>query len=63
MVKREWDLFELFCMSRKIFAFPVVAQIDFKFPYKTRIEPEKKPEEKPDEKKGDEGKEAATTEK
>ncbi|MHC4448670.1 MAG: hypothetical protein ACYS0E_00835 [Planctomycetota bacterium] len=63
MVKRDWNLFELFCMSRKIFTFPVVAQIDFKFPYKPRIEPEKKEEEKPDDKKGEEGKEAATTEK
>jgi hypothetical protein len=63
MVKRDWGLFELFCMSRKIFTFPVVAQVDFKFPYKTRIEPEKKPEAKPEDKKGEQGKEAATTEK
>ena len=65
-IARNWELFERFCMSRKIFTFPVVAHLEFKFPFKARVEPEKKEEPKDEEpakdasNKDTDGKEAAT---
>ncbi|MHC4940465.1 MAG: hypothetical protein ACYTHK_16120 [Planctomycetota bacterium] len=68
-IARNWELFERFCMSRKIFTFPVVAHLEFKFPFKARVEPEKKEEPKDEgpakdaSNEGADGKEAATTDK
>ena len=41
MVKRDWGLFETFCMKRRWFLYPIVGRIDFNFPLKSRVEPKK----------------------
>jgi len=52
MVKRDWKIFEKFCMPRHFFLYPFVARLDLEFPLKPRVEV-KPPEEKPDEEKPD----------
>jgi len=52
-VKRDWGLFEKFCMQRRFFIYPVVGQIDFQFPVQPRVVPE------PVKKEGEEGAEGA----
>ena len=39
-VKRNWALFEQFCMPRRFFTFPVVATIDVEFDVMPRVKPE-----------------------
>jgi len=57
---RNWDLFNLYCMSRKIFTFPVVAHLDFQFPFKARVEPPKVEEKKGEGEEAKEGGEGQT---
>jgi len=40
MIKRNWSMFEQFCMPRRFFTFPIVGAIDIKFPVVPRVVPE-----------------------
>jgi len=48
IVKRDWKLFERYCMPRRFFTFPIVGEIDVNFPVVPRVAPE------PVEKEGEE---------
>lgn len=75
-LRRDWKLFENFCMPRKIFTYPVVGMIDIEFPFMPRVAPkpavgagngagEKKKEdgEPVEEKQAEGGKQPAATDK